>query len=384
MPTPSDNPGPASLVRIVEVATRRDRGRFIAFPERLYRGDPHWVPPLLVERRAFLDPQKNPFFEHAVVKLFLALDDAGAVRGRIAGIVNHNHLAVHRDEVGFFGLFECDRDQATANQLFAAAAGFLRAHGLAVMRGPENLSVNDDIGLLTRGYDSPPAVMMPYNPPYYRDLVEGYGFSPVMALWAYRAEDRDGTIPERLTQGVDRARRRHGYSVRPMDRRRFDEDLSRIHEVYTEAWRDNWGAVPMTRRELDHVVGMLKWVGDPELCLIAEVGGEVAGFSLALPDLNQALIKVGGRLFPLGVFKLLWHRRRIDTLRMLTMGVVKKFRYMGVDVCLYHETIRRGLAKGYRQLEMSWVLENNVSMNRVLQKLGARIAKEYQLYDYRL
>ena len=140
----------------------------------------------------------------------------------------------------------------------------------------------------------------------------------------------------------------------------------------------------MTRRELDHVAGLLRWFGDPELCLIAEVGGETAGFSLSLPDLNQVLIKVGGRLLPLGLLRLLWHRRRIDTVRMLAMGVLRKFRYMAIDVCLYHETIRRGLAKGYRQLEMSWVLESNVPMNRVLQKLGARIAKTYQIYDFRL
>jgi hypothetical protein len=384
MPALSDNPSPAPAVRVVEAATRGDRERFLVLPERLYRGDPHWVPPLLVERRAFLDPRKNPFFEHAEVKLFLAVDDAGVVRGRIAGIVNRRHLEVHRDGVGFFGLFECERDQGVAGRLFDAVAGFLRSHGLEVMRGPENLSVNDDIGLLTRGYDSPPTFMMPYNPPYYRDLVEGYGFSPAMALWAYQVEERDGPIPERLTRGVERARRRHGYTVRSIDMHRLEEDLGRIHEVYTEAWRDNWGAVPMTRRELDHVASGLRWFGDVGLCLIAEVGGEAAGFSLALPDLNQALIKVGGRLLPFGVLKLLWHRRRIDTLRMLMMGVVKRFRYMAIDACLYHETIVRGLAKGYRRLEMSWILENNLPMNRVLQKLGARIAKTYQLYDHRL
>lgn len=381
MPAPPDDP---SRVQVVEVASRRDEGLFLTFPERLYRGSPHWVPPLLVERRAFLDPRKNPFFEHGEVKLFLARDGEGVVRGRIAAVVNHLHLEVHGDGVGFFGLFECESDQGVARRLFDAAAAFLRARGLRVMRGPASLSVHDEIGLLTDGYDSPPAILMPYNPPYYRDLVEAYGFERVMALWAYRAEDRDGTIPDRLTQGVALARRRHGYSVRPIDLRRLDEDLGRIHEVYNEAWRDNWGAVPMTRRELDHVAGLLRWFGDPELCLIAEVGGETAGFSLSLPDLNQVLIKVGGRLLPLGLLRLLWHRRRIDTVRMLAMGVLRKFRYMAIDVCLYHETIRRGLAKGYRQLEMSWVLESNVPMNRVLQKLGARIAKTYQIYDFRL
>lgn len=380
MPIPSNGPGRGSAVHIVEVTTRRDRDRFITFPERLYRGNPHWVPPLVVERREFLDPRKNPFFEHAKVRLFLAVDDASVVRGRIAGIVNGHHLATHRDGVGFFGLFECEHDPAVAGLLCDAAAGFLRSHGLRLMRGPENLSVNDEIGLLTDGFDSPPAILMPYNPPYYRDLLLGLGFRPAMRLWAYQAEASDG-VPERLRQAVALARRRQGLAIRSIDKKRWDDDVRRIHRVYTEAWQDNWGAVPMSEREFAHLTGALRQVADLELCLIAEVGGEPAGFSLALPDLNQALIHVGGRLLPFGLLKLAWYRRRIDTLRLLTMGVVKGYRNKAVDVCLYHESIERGLAKGYRRMEMSWILESNLAMNRVLQKFGARIAKTYELYD---
>jgi hypothetical protein len=383
MTNPANGSGPGPKVRIVEATSRRDRDRFITFHERLYRGDPLWVPPLLVERREFLDPRKNPFFEHAQVKLFLAIDEASVIRGRIAGIVNANHLAVHKDGVGFFGLFECEQDPGVAGALFAAAADFLRSHGLSVMRGPESMSVNDEIGLLTDGFDSPPTIMMPYNPPYYRELLLGYGFQPAMTLWAYRAKASDG-VPERLRQAVALARRRQGYKVRSVDKRRWDEDVRKIHKVYTEAWQDNWGAVPMSTREFGHLVAALRQVADLDLCLIAEVGGEVAGFSLALPDLNQALIHVGGRLLPFGLLKLLWYRRRIDTLRLLTMGVIKGYRNKAVDVCLYHETVERGLAKGYTQMEMSWILENNLPMNRVLQKLGARVAKSYGLFDYKL
>jgi hypothetical protein len=383
MATPANGPGRAPTIRIVEAVTRRQRDRFITFPETLYRGDPFWVPPLIIERREFLDPGKNPFFEHAQVKLFLALDGASLVRGRIAAIVNANHLARHADGVGFFGLFECENDPAVAGALLDAAAAFLRAQGLSLMRGPASMSVNDEIGLLTDGFDSPPAIMMPYNPPYYRELLLGYGFQQAMRLWAYKAQASDG-VPERLRQAAALARGRQGFTVRSIDKRRWDEDVRKLHKVYTEAWQDNWGAVPMTDREFDHMVGALKQVADLELCLLAEVGGEVAGFSLALPDLNQALIHVGGRLLPFGLLKLLWYRRRIDTLRLLTMGVIKGFRNKAVDVCLYHETIERGLAKGYRQMEMSWILENNLAMNRVLQKLGARIAKTYGLFDFKL
>jgi GNAT superfamily N-acetyltransferase len=382
-----DSPG----VRILEATTKRDRDQFITFPERLYQDNPYWVPPLRFERREFLDPRKNPFFEHADVKLFLAVDAGGTVRGRIAGIVNFNHISTHNEKVGFFGLFECENTPGTARLLFDAAAAFLRSHGMDTMRGPENMCVNDDIGLLTDGFDSPPSIMMPYNPPYYIDLVTAYGFAPAMKLFAYWVEDEGEDTAEEVMQGVERigrgaemAQKRYGYIVRPASRRRFKEDVEKIHYAYSEAWKDNWGAVAMTEHEFAHLASALKLVADLDLCFIAEVEGEVAGFSLALPDFNQALIKIGGRLFPFGIFKLLWYKRTITALRILTMGVVKKYRGMGIDTCFYHETIKRGRAKGYRALEMSWILERNLPMNLVLQKGGARIAKTYQLYDYRL
>jgi hypothetical protein len=383
----SDSPG----VRILDVTSKRDRDRFITFAERLYRDDPCWVAPLRFERREFLDPRKNPFFAHAEVKLFLAVDAGGTVRGRIAGIVNFNHISTHNEKVGFFGLFECENDPQTARLLFDAAAAFLRSHGMETMRGPENMSVNDDIGLLTTGFDSPPCVMMPYNPPYYIDLIAAYGFAPAMKLLAYWAEDAGADTStdivrgaQRIERGAEMAQQRYGFTVRPANRRRFKEDVEKIHYAYSEAWKDNWGAVAMTEREFAHMASTLKLVADLDFCLIAEVGGDVAGFSLALPDFNQALIKVGGRLFPFGIFKLLWYKRSISALRILTMGVVKKYRGMGIDACFYSETIKRGRAKGYRGLEMSWILESNLPMNLVLQKGGAKIAKTYQLYDYRL
>lgn len=368
-------------IEVREVRTKRERVRFICFPEKIYRNDRNWVPPLLVERRDFLDPRKNPFFEHAEVGLFLAHGADGAELGRIAAIVNHNHVRTHREKAGFFGMFECVNDPEVARRLFEAAASYLRARGMEVMRGPENLCVNDDIGLLIEGFDAPPAVMMPYNPPYYRSLIEGCGFVPSMKLLAYRLEDRDGKVPERVARGAELVRRRYDHTIRPIDMKRFDEEVRRIHRVYSTAWEDNWGAVPMTDREFAHLASSLKLVVDPELCLLAEVGGEVVGFLLALPDLNRALIRLRGRLFPFGLFKLLWHRRKIDAMRVITMGVVKEHRGKGIDLLLYHGGISRGLAKGYKHGEMSWVLENNEAMNRVLRNIGAEVSKTYQLFD---
>jgi len=368
-------------MRLREVVTARDRDLFIRFPWDIYRHDPNWVPPLISERRAFLDPRRNPFFEHADVKLFLASDDTGATLGRIAAIVNRRHIELHGEKAGFFGLFECRNDPAAAAALFAAAARFLKPRGITLLRGPANMSVNHEVGLLVDGYDLPPAIMMPYNPRYYPALVEANGFQKAMDLYAYYGDARELEIPERVTRGVEICRRRYKFRVRPLDMRRFDEEIRRIHAVYTRAWERNWGAVAMTQKEFDHLAAQLKAIVDPDLCLIAEIGDQVAGFSLALPDFNQALIKLNGRLLPFGILKLLWYRRKIDMIRIIATGIVAEFRHMGIDSCFYAETWRRAGAKGIYRGEMSWVLENNAAMNNALRDLGFRVYKRYRLYD---
>jgi hypothetical protein len=367
-----------------EVVSRRDRNRFIKLPWKIYEHDKNWVPPLIAERRELLDPRRNPFFEHAEVRLFLARDDAGNPLGRIAAIVNTNHIRTHQEAAGFFGLFEVVNDQAAANALFDAASGFLRSHGMQIMRGPENMSVNDDLGLLIEGFDTPPMIMMPHNPRYYEALVEGYGFRKVMDLFAYHAECKPDQMPQRVVHGAELLQRKHKYTVRKVRMDDFDAEIQRLHTVYSSAWEENWGAVAMTEREFAHLARNLKQIADPDLCLIAEVNGEVAGFSLALPDYNQVLIRLNGRLLPLGIFRFLHYRRKIDAIRIITMGVIKKFRRMGIDNCFYCETHRQALAKGIRHGEMSWILENNIPMNRIMKNLGFNVYKKYRLYDFPL
>jgi len=369
-------------VRIIESDDRRGRGRFIDVPWGIYPGRyPHWVPPLRIERRDFLDPRKNPFFEHAEVKLFLAEDERGRACGRIAGIINHNHNAIYHDQTGFFGLFECVDDADVAAGLFRAAAGFLRARGMTVMRGPMNLCVNDDIGLLVDGFDLPPMIMMPYNPPYYENLVAGFGFQPVMNLLAHYSETPTGEPPPNLERGARLAQQRHRFRLRKLNMRDFDGEVQRIKTVYDAAWAENWGAVAMTDKEFRHLAKDLKMIVDPDLCFIAEVEGRVAGFSLSLPDLNQALIHLNGRLLPFGILRLLWYKRRINAVRIITMGVLKEYRHMGIDACFYCETYRNAHAKGMPRGEASWILENNTPMNRALEKMGFRVYKTYRLYD---
>jgi len=371
-------------VTIDAVSTARDKKTFVRFPWTIYRDDPHWVPPLLIERQDFLNPAKNPFFDHADVQLFLARDAGGVLVGRVAAIVNHSHVARHGEKAGFFGLFESVDDQEVAGALFDAAAGFLRSRGMQVMRGPENMSINDDVGLLVAGFDRPPFVMMPHNPPYYQRLVEGYGFRKAMDLLAYYGEHRDPKPPERLERGMAILRKRYAFTIRPPDMKRFADEVDRIKRIYNEAWEENWNAIPMTDREFAHLAKDLKLVLDPEMCLIAEVNGEVAGFSLALPDINQALIRLNGRLLPFGLVKLLWHKRRIDRLRVIALGVLPRYRQMALSTALIYETYRRGVARGYHAAELSWILETNAAMNNALVNEGFVVHKTYRMYDYPL
>ncbi len=381
---------------VSEVLTQGDMERFIRFPWTIYRHDPNWVPPLISDYRAFLDRRKNPFFEHAEVQFLLASDTAGRICGRIAAIVNHRHIELQGEKAGFFGLFECENDPAVASALFGAAADFLKSRGMTVVRGPENMSVNDDIGLLIEGFDSPPAIMMPFNRPYYPDLVESCGFRKAMDLLAYYGDSWEQAIPEKVARGIELCKRRYNFQVRPVDRSRLDEDLSfqvrpvdrsrldedlsGVYRVYTEAWEENWGAVAMTRKEFDYLATQFKGAMDPDLFLIATVGGEVVGFSLALPDFNQVLIRLNGRMFPFGILKLLWYRRKIDMIRVITTGILKPYRQRGIDSCFYYETWNRATAKGMHRGEMSWILEDNAAINNAMRNLGLRVYKRYRLY----
>jgi GNAT superfamily N-acetyltransferase len=368
-------------VTIQAVSTASEKKQFIRFPWTIYRNDPHWVPPLLMERQDFLNPAKNPFFEHADVQLFLARDAQGAIAGRVAAIVNHNHVARHGEKAGFFGLFECLDAQETASALFDAAAGFLRSKGMRVMRGPENLSINDDLGLLIEGFDRPPYVMMPHNPPYYERLVEGHGFQKAMDLLAYYGENGSPTPPDRLERGMAIIRKRYKFTLRALDMKRFASEVDLIKQIYNEAWEENWNAIPMTDHEFTHLAKDLKLVIDPEMCIIAEVDGRIAGFSLGLPDINQALIKMNGRLLPFGLFKLLWHKRHINRVRVLTMGVLPQYRHMGISTALIYESYKRGYQRGYYGGELSWILETNAPMNNALINAGFVVHKTYRLYD---
>ncbi len=370
-------------VDVSPVLDGREKDRFIRFPEELYRDDLHFVPPLLMERHDFLDPRRNPFFAHAEVALFLARRH-GEVVGRIAAVEDRNFNAFHGSRTSYFGLYESVNDAGVAAALFGAARQWARARRLDTLLGPMNLSTNYEVGLLVEGFDSDPYFMMPYNPRYYGRLFEECGLEKAKDLFAWE-RSAASPPPERFARIADRIRQAEGISVRSVDLSRFEAEVARIKDVYNAAWEKNWGFVPMSDAEFGRLAKDLRRLVVPELTMIAEDGGEPVAFSLTLPDVNQALKKVGGRLtwfgLPLGLARLLWHERKVDRVRLMALGVKAGWRRRGIDAVLIVETIRRTRALGYLGGEISWTLEDNELINRVIESAGCSRSKVYRVYQ---
>jgi hypothetical protein len=328
--------------------------------------------------KKMLDPKKNPFFAHAEAEYFLAVRREEVV-GRIAAIHNRTHNEFHEDKVGFFGFFECVNDQAVADALFAAAAEWLAARGLDTMRGPASFSTNDECGLLVDGFDTPPTLLNPHNPRYYVDLVERAGFAKAMDMFQYQTRSPD--IPERLMRGAQLLAKRKKITLRALDMKRFDDEVELIKKVYNSAWEKNWGFVPMSDAEIDHLAKQLKPVVVPDLVVFVEQEGRVIGFAAALPDLNVALqTNPSGRLFP-GILKILWASRKITRIRILLLGLLKEYRMTGADALMYHWIWEKGYALGHRWAEAGWILEDNAPMNNGLLRMGFEAYKTLRFYD---
>ncbi len=366
-------------VSIRVVRSRADERAFIRLQYAMYAEYPYWVPPLLMDRKKLIDKKHNPFYAHARMEMFLA-EREGKYVGRIAGIVNDNHNREHNENIGFFGFFECVNDREVANALFDAAVAWLKEQKVTAVRGPASPSVNDEYGLLIEGFDRTPSILMTYNPPYYAALIEGYGFSKVKDLFAYQV-NRDDVMTERLKRVAEAVKNRDGFTFRTFNMKEFDKEVRIVHGLYTRGWERNWGEVPLTDDEFDYMAKDLKAVVDPELIVIAEINGKPVGFGLSLPDLNEIFrFNKSGRLLP-ALLRMLLFKKRIANIRIIILGVVPEYQMSGVGVGLFYETAVRAVANGYPYGEASWVLEDNVMMNRGAKLLNGKLTKKYRLYQ---
>lgn len=379
---------PIPDVRVAPVTTKAELKAFVTFPWTVYRDDPNWVPPLIGDTMKLFDPAKHPFHEHAEVRCFLARrgpssgHEAGRVVGRIAAIINRLHNEFHREKTGFFGFFDSVPDPGIPPVLFRIAADWLRERGMDRMRGPASFSSNEEWGLLVDGFDRSPMVMMTYNPPAYARYLEDFGFLKAKDLLAYYMSS-DTRMPDRLQRAAEKAEG-PPVTIRPIDMKHFMEEVGRIRDVYNSAWEKNWGFVPMTPAEIDHLARELKPVVDPDFLVFAECEGKTVGFSLVLPDANRALKAANGRLFPFGLLRMLIEAKRIREVRVLTLGVIPQYRRRRIDMMLYLYILQTAVRKGIIGGELSWILEDNLLIRRALERLGARVYKTYRLYDYQL
>lgn len=368
-----------SDVEIRPVKTSRELNQFVKVPWTVYKSDPLWIPPLISEVKKLLTPGKNPFWDHADCSLFIAYKNGKPV-GRVAAIVNENHNITHKDKVGFFGFFESTSDYGVAEILLKEAEAWLKDKGMDTMRGPFNPSINDDLGLLLEGEKKPPVFMMPYNPGYYLTFMEKYGLRKVRDLYAWYVDNKMH-MPEKVARIAERSLKRTGAVIRELKLDDFDAELAKVREVYNSAWEKNWGAVAMTRAEFDHLAADFKQIIFPELALLAEIDGKPVGFSLAVPDMNNVLGALNGRLLPFGALKMIGWRKKIKGMRIIIMGVIEKYRRRGIETNFYLECYKRGMALNMQYAEMSWILEENKEMNQALETIGGKLYKKYRVYD---
>ena len=369
-------------VSIRPLAGKRDLNRFVELPYRLRRDDPRWVPPLRFERRQFLDPHKNPWFEHAEVQLFTAERD-GEVVGRVSAHIDRRWDEFQGGNDGMFGFFEAEDDPAVFAALIEAAGDWLRARGRERMLGPMDFTLNDECGILIEGYDEPSMILEPWHPPYYAQRLEALGLTKqadllMWELWFGRL--KEGTELHPLIHAAAQKSRDEGVVLRSMRKAEMAAEVARFMEVYNEAWGDNWGFVPITEAEVAFQAKSLKPILDENWAMIAEKDGEVVGAAHTLPDVEQALARMNGRLLPFGWWHFLRRRRYIDRLRVFALGVRSEYQHLGVAAALYERHVQTAAAHGPLGGHMGWILETNDPMNRAMEGMGGRVVQKYRIY----
>ena len=372
----------AAKIEIRPVRSRLDLRAFIRLPWSIYKGSANWVPPLLSERKRHLDKSRNPFFEHAEAEYFLAYRD-GVPVGRITAHVDHRLNEFQHNRWGLFGFYEAERDPAITKALLDAAEAWLRERNCDRMLGPLDFSTNHECGVLVEGHELMPQILENWHQPYYRQLLEGEGMVKAMDLykWEIYAADRGQLLPI-IEELADRLEPEHGIRLRRMRKRNMAQEVRTFMDVYNQAWSHNWGFVPLTDAELDHMAKELKPVLDEDFACVAETAdGEVAGVSLSLPDYNQVLAGLNGRLLPLGWIRALRERSKINEVRVFALGVKPEYQHTGVAARFYVRHIETAAATNTPAGDQGWILESNVPMNRAMEGMGGEVIKKYRLYE---
>jgi len=375
-----------SKIELSEVTSRGERNAFIKFQWQIYKNDPAWVPPLIIERKAFLDRKRHPFYRHGVAILFLARKN-GKIVGRIMASDDPNYNSLHQSNIGCFGLFESVDDRDVAAALFDAAAGWLRMKGRTEMMGPVDYSTNYVCGLLVDGFGFPPTILTAHNPPYYRELIEGCGFTKAKDWYAWWFEDPTKAAAH-LRRFAARFAERCPAVIRPANLKNLRDESRRLREIYNQAWEKNWGFVPFTEAEIEFMTNELKPLLVPEFAWIAEICNQPVGFTLCLPDINVVLRDLNGRLtrfgLPIGLIKLLFYKKRVRKGRLIALGVIEKYRRVGIAEALVLRVMEETMIKRGITGELSMTLEDNFMINRFLEAIGADRYKTYRIYRKQL
>ncbi len=371
-------------VTVQPVASERDLDAFIKLPWRLYRNEPLWVPPLISERRKFLDRERNPFFAHAEAEYFLAWRD-GVPVGRVTAQIDRRLNEFQGNEWGLFGFFECEEDPEVAAALLGGVEAWLRARGRDRMVGPMDFSTNDECGVLVDGWERPPIILTNWTHRCYPALLEGAGMNKAMdtLMWELYITDRENVHPA-IWEMAGKVSSEHGITVRPFRKRALEAEVARFLEVYNAAWERNWGFVPLTEGEVRHYAKELKPILDENWAFIAEKDGETVGAALTVPDYNQVLKHLNGRLLPLGWAKALYHRRKIDRVRVFALGVKPEWQHTGIAARFYQLHFDSAARTPQKGGEMGWILESNTAMNRAMEGMGGKVVRRYRMYEREL
>jgi GNAT superfamily N-acetyltransferase len=375
-----------SKIKVSQVTSRRERDAFIKFQWQIYSDDRAWVPPLIIERKTFLDRKRHPFYRHGDAALFLARRNDKIV-GRIMASDDPNYNSLHQSNVGCFGLFESIDDRDVAAALFEAAANWLRAKGRTEMTGPIDYSTNYVCGLLIDGFQFPPTILTAHNPPYYRHLIEACGFTKAKDWYAWWFADPSKAVTN-LRRLATRGHRQWPITIRPANLKNLRDESTRLREIYNQAWEKNWGFVPFTEAEIQFMTNELKPLLVPEFGWIAEIGNKPVGFTLCLPDINVVLRDLNGRLtrfgLPVGLIKLLFYKKRIRKGRLIALGVIQEYRRAGIAETLVLRVMEETMIKRGITGELSMTLEDNFMINRFLEAIGAERYKTYRILTRRL